>query len=227
MVSESVSDNSVPKIILLSGEGIEHPVEEDLINKSILINNLLQQTKEANKTKAASRRSARPANSLIDDINDIDDEEDDEEEEQEATNNKDSSEDNEQENIVIPIPNVRSTILTKIIKWLEHHKRDPIMAFSTSNNTSSTSTDDLRRTDPLDEWDKQFFTMDQEMMYEIILASNYLNIPQLLDSGCKMIANMIRGKSAEEIRQVFNIENDFTKEEEEAIRRENEWAEQI
>lgn len=219
MSTATVSDSKQPKIILLSGEGIEHPVEEELINKSILINNLLQQTKEANKNKDGNSSTHAPA-SLIDDINDIDDEE------EEDTANKDSAEDSEQ-NIVIPIPNVRSTILTKIIKWLEHHKRDPVISFSTSNNTSSTSTDDLRRTDPLDEWDKQFFTMDQEMMYEIILASNYLNIPQLLDSGCKMIANMIRGKSAEEIRQIFNIENDFTKEEEEAIRRENEWAEQI
>ncbi|XBW35583.1 hypothetical protein QEN19_001157 [Hanseniaspora menglaensis] len=215
MSLETGNEQSNAKIILLSGEGIEHPVEEELINKSILINNLLQQTKEA---KTSSSSTNAPS-SLIDDINDIDDEED------EVASNVSGEAD--QENIVIPIPNVRSSILTKIIKWLEHHKKDPVISFSSSNNTSSTSTDDLRRTDPLDEWDKQFFTMDQEMMYEIILASNYLNIPQLLDSGCKMIANMIRGKSAEEIRQIFNIENDFTKEEEEAIRRENEWAEQI
>jgi S-phase kinase-associated protein 1 len=36
---------------------------------------------------------------------------------------------------------------------------------------------------------------------------------------------MIKGKSVEEIRKTFNIVNDFTPEEEEAIRKENEWAE--
>ncbi len=36
---------------------------------------------------------------------------------------------------------------------------------------------------------------------------------------------MIKGKSPEEIRKTFNITNDFTPEEEEQIRRENEWAE--
>lgn len=37
---------------------------------------------------------------------------------------------------------------------------------------------------------------------------------------------MIKGKSPEEIRKTFNIQNDFTPEEEEQIRRENEWAEE-
>jgi len=43
--------------------------------------------------------------------------------------------------------------------------------------------------------------------------------------GCKTVANMIKGKSVEEIRKTFNIVNDFTPEEEEQIRKENEWCE--
>lgn len=46
------------------------------------------------------------------------------------------------------------------------------------------------------------------------------------DVGCKTVANMIKGKSPEEIRKLFNIKNDFTPEEEEQIKRENEWAEE-
>ena len=34
------------------------------------------------------------------------------------------------------------------------------------------------------------------------------------DLGCKTVANMIKGKTPEEIRQTFNIVNDFTAEEE-------------
>ena len=37
------------------------------------------------------------------------------------------------------------------------------------------------------------------------------------------VAEMIRGKTPEEIRTHFNIKNDFTPEEEEQVRRENEW----
>lgn len=40
-------------------------------------------------------------------------------------------------------------------------------------------------------------------------------------TGCKTVANMIKGKSVEEIRKTFNIVNDFTPEEEEQIRKEN------
>ena len=47
----------------------------------------------------------------------------------------------------------------------------------------------------------------------------------LLDVSCKTVANMIKGKSPEEIRRTFNIKNDFTPDEEEQIRRENAWCE--
>lgn len=57
-------------------------------------------------------------------------------------------------------------------------------------------------------------------------AANYLDIKALLDIGCKTVANMIKGKSPEDIRKTFNIQNDFTPEEEAQIRAENEWAEE-
>lgn len=41
--------------------------------------------------------------------------------------------------------------------------------------------------------------------------SNYLNFS---DVGCKTVANMLKGKTAEQIRKLFNIVNDFTPEEE-------------
>ncbi|CAF4307887.1 unnamed protein product, partial [Rotaria sordida] len=47
----------------------------------------------------------------------------------------------------------------------------------------------------------------------------------LLDVTCTSVANMIKGKTSEEIRQTFNIKNDFTPQEEEQIKKENEWCE--
>ncbi|KAL7626640.1 E3 ubiquitin ligase complex SCF subunit scon-3 [Parahypoxylon ruwenzoriense] len=118
----------------------------------------------------------------------------------------------------IPIPNVTEPVLRKVIEWCEHHRNDP----PASNEDES---DSRKKTTDIDEWDQKFMQVDQEMLFEIILASNYLDIKALLDVGCKTVANMIKGKSPEEIRKTFNITNDFTPEEEEQIRRENEWAE--
>ena len=55
-------------------------------------------------------------------------------------------------------------------------------------------------------------------------AANYLNIKSLLDLTCQTVADIIKGKTPEEIRKTFNIKNDFTPEEEEEVRRENQWA---
>ena len=43
----------------------------------------------------------------------------------------------------------------------------------------------------------------------------------LLDVTCKTVANMIKGKTPEEIQKTFNIKNDFTPSEEEQVRKEN------
>lgn len=118
----------------------------------------------------------------------------------------------------VPIPNVNESVLKKVIEWCEHHKNDPPAA-------AEDDSDNRKKTTDIEEWDQKFMQVDQEMLFEIILASNYLDIKPLLDVGCKTVANMIKGKSPEEIRKTFNITNDFTPEEEDQIRRENEWAE--
>ncbi|KAI9346204.1 putative negative regulator sulfur controller-3 [Obelidium mucronatum] len=119
----------------------------------------------------------------------------------------------------IPLPNVTAAILKKVLEYCEHHKTDPL-----PNPEEDKDNAPIRRGDDIEEWDAQFIKVDNEILFEIILAANYLDIKGLLDLGCKTVANMIKGKKAQEIRDMFNIENDFTPEEEEQIRRENEWA---
>ena len=75
------------------------------------------------------------------------------------------------------------------------------------------------------EWDANFVEVDQETLFELILAANYMDIKSLLDLTCAKVASMIKGKTPEEIRKQFNIKNDFSPEEEEAVRAENKWAE--
>jgi S-phase kinase-associated protein 1 len=106
-----------------------------------------------------------------------------------------------------------------VIEYCDHHKSDPLPP------PEDEFAEERRRSDDIEEWDADFIQVEQEMLFEIILAANYLDIKPLLDLGCKTVANMIKGKTTEEIRKTFNIECDFTPEEEAQIRRENEWAE--
>ncbi|KAJ3028434.1 UNVERIFIED_CONTAM: suppressor of kinetochore protein mutant [Siphonaria sp. JEL0065] len=117
----------------------------------------------------------------------------------------------------IPLPNVSGAILQKVIEYATMHKDDPPAA--PEEETKPKSSEDI------EERDKEFMNVDQGTLFEIILAANYLDMKNLLDLGCKTVANMIKGKSVEEIRKTFNIVNDFTPEEEEQIRKENEWCE--
>jgi len=119
----------------------------------------------------------------------------------------------------IPLPNVTSSVMKKVLEYCEHHRGEPLPA--NDDNQDETR----KRTTEISEWDQKFISVDQEMLFEIILAANYLDIKSLLDVGCKTVANMIKGKTPEEIRKLFNIVNDFTPEEEAQIKKENEWAE--
>jgi S-phase kinase-associated protein 1 len=75
-------------------------------------------------------------------------------------------------------------------------------------------------------WYSNFISVEQEVLFELILAANYMDIKPLLDLTCATVASLIKGKTPEEIRKQFNIVNDFTPEEEASVREENKWVEE-
>ncbi|XP_058190375.1 SKP1-like protein 1A [Rhododendron vialii] len=115
----------------------------------------------------------------------------------------------------IPLPNVTSKILAKVIEYCKRH---------VESAASATKSEDKAVDDELKTFDSDFVNVDQAVLFDLILAANYLNIKSLLDLTCQTVADMIKGKTPEEIRKTFNIKNDFTPEEEEEVRRENAWA---
>ena len=76
-------------------------------------------------------------------------------------------------------------------------------------------------------WENEYLEkMNDDLLFELILAANYLDIKCLLDVTCKKVADYIKQcKTPQEIRRRFNIKNDFTPEEEEEIKKENSWCE--
>ena len=123
----------------------------------------------------------------------------------------------------IPIVEVNSLVMGKVLEWCTHHQNDPRPSEDTvAGNKDVKRPKSTKISDP---WDQNYIQVEQEMVFQIILAANYLDIKGLLDLGCKAVAQKIEGKTTQQLRDQFGIENDFTPEEEERIRRENEWAE--
>lgn len=114
----------------------------------------------------------------------------------------------------VPLPNVPGKILAKVIEYCRFH----VEANKKIDDKPAKTEDDIKQ------WDTEFVRVDQGTLFDLILAANYLNIKGLLDLTCQTVANMIKGKTPEEIRKTFNIKNDFTPEQEEEVRRENQWA---
>ena len=83
-----------------------------------------------------------------------------------------------------PLQGIRGEILAKIILYLNNH-----------NENSK-------------EWDNEFFNISNETLFEILTSTNYLNYQKLLDHCCEIVANMIRGKTPDQIRETFNIPKD-------------------
>ncbi|XP_047332762.1 SKP1-like protein 1B [Impatiens glandulifera] len=112
---------------------------------------------------------------------------------------------------VIPVPNITGKIMAKVIEYCNRHAETP-------KSEEKTFDEELKK------FDEDFVQVDQGILFDLILAANYLEIKTLLDLTCEAVAEMIKGKTPEEIRMTFNIKNDFTPEEEEEVRKENAWA---
>ena len=135
---------------------------------------------------------------------------------------------------VLPLPHPPApthptpTLLPQVLEYCKFHaKVTPLAPAPTAEGAPpppAPPAGERVTDDEVKDYDADFVKVDQSTLFELILASNYLNIKPLLDLSCLTVANMIKGKTPEEIRKTFNIPNDFTPEEEEEVRRENQWA---
>jgi S-phase kinase-associated protein 1 len=94
---------------------------------------------------------------------------------------------------MIPLPNVNAEILGKLLGYAE---RDEAVDWS---------------------------EVDRSVLWGLLNAANYLAMTKLVESMCQHVADLCKGKTPEEIRAEFNIENDLTPEEMEEIKKEQAW----
>ena len=107
----------------------------------------------------------------------------------------------------IPLASVKKAILDKVIEYCTH----------ITENTPPEIEKPLRSNnlnDVVNEWYANFVDLEQEILFELILASNFMDIKSLLELACAKVASLVKGMTIPETRKFFNIENDFTPEEE-------------
>ncbi|XP_039121414.1 SKP1-like protein 9 [Dioscorea cayenensis subsp. rotundata] len=122
--------------------------------------------------------------------------------------------DQDENDQVITVSNVTAEVLAVIIQYCNKHAVDVDVDVDVDDEEVA-------------KWDEEFMkNIDINMHYKLILASDYLEIKSLFDLTCKTLGDMIKANnnSPQALRDILNIQNDFTPEEEEALSRENYWV---
>ncbi len=125
--------------------------------------------------------------------------------------------DDDEDSPEIPLLDVNVAQLDRVVQFMKHHCDNPMADIVTPIRSSEM--DKI-----VSEWDAKFMDLPQDEVLYSALAANYLDIPSYLDLVCTKIAAMIRDKEPEEVKSIFHIKGDLTPEQEEAVRKNNQWV---
>ena len=89
------------------------------------------------------------------------------------------------EAIEIPLPNVRTQVLAKVIEYCTHFSAEPMTPITTP--LKSTRIDEI-----VQEWYADFVDVDQIMLFELVTAANFMDIKALLDLTCLAVSVLIK-----------------------------------
>ncbi|CAG9312822.1 unnamed protein product [Blepharisma stoltei] len=119
----------------------------------------------------------------------------------------------------IPIAQVSTNMLNRILEYAQHHDFIPPEPLEKPLKTSKI---EEILSDP---WDVEFLkSFDDDGLADLMFALNYLDVACLMEICFAYIATKFRGKDPNQIRAEYGIEEEFTREEDEKIKRENPWT---
>jgi len=121
----------------------------------------------------------------------------------------------------IYLENVSNEDLEKIIIYCKNHVDDvieePVPETVLDNDADFPKQKEF---EDFSELDQNFIDMDIEKISSLVMAANFMIVNGLIKLCCHKIANLMKGKTTEEMRILFNVTNDFTPEEEQKLREE-------
>jgi S-phase kinase-associated protein 1 len=131
------------------------------------------------------------------------------------------------ERCVLPIPNVDAHTLSYVLEYCRHHLDN------LAKPISCPLKGDLK--DELCDWDKEFLYTDlvkggvqkeHALLIEVIKAADFMNIQPLLHLTCATMADMLIGKTPDEIREMTGLVDDISPEEHEEMKKQNRWCDE-
>ena len=114
---------------------------------------------------------------------------------------------NNKDNKEILLPDIKYNILKKVVEYLTYYKdKEPSQI---PKPLPSANLNEF-----INEWDVNFInSMELDDLFNLINAADDMKINSLLELACAKISSLMKGKSAQEIRAIFNIEINLTDDE--------------
>ncbi|KNH07439.1 Cyclin A/CDK2-associated protein [Perkinsela sp. CCAP 1560/4] len=115
------------------------------------------------------------------------------------------------EQISIPIRPIKLDIVDLVMEYMEYHE------FVQPTIIDKPLTGKLENI--VDGWDYAFFTTHfspigsmggTRTLLAVLAAAHYLSIQSLVDFCCAAVASLMKGKTPERLREMFNLADDFT-----------------
>jgi hypothetical protein len=137
------------------------------------------------------------------------------------------------EEFEMPVSCVGAEVVRGMVAYMEHFRNRAVVPA----DTTEPGVGGAKPPPVMDDYEREFVkflgvvrdteeaTKDarNNMLFDMILASNHLKVIKLLSICAYTVANSLRGKTPEQIRAEYHIEDDFTPEERASILKENEW----
>merc|ERR1711964_148563 len=113
----------------------------------------------------------------------------------------------------IPIPDVSTEVLEKVLEFCKYQQGKPDLEIERPIKTNKLA-------DIVPAWYAAYVEVEHRLLVEIITAANHLDIKSLLDLACTKVACMIKDRSPEEVKEAFGITTDLISEDDDKIKEE-------
>mmetsp|Transcript_23662 Transcript_23662/g.41245 ORF Transcript_23662/g.41245 Transcript_23662/m.41245 type:complete len:215 (+) Transcript_23662:216-860(+) len=123
----------------------------------------------------------------------------------------------------IPLPNLKSNVLVKVIEFCKYYHKDKMATIPRPIKYG------LQVADVVQDWYGEYVdalvnNKEFEMLFDLVLAANYLDIKSLLDLASATIGLLIMNKTPDQIRETLGLDEEFSPEMHEQLMQEMKWS---